>query len=147
MKRIIWYLVLLLVVVGMVYGLWSTGVWSRGYSAVYLMSGDLYFGKLVRFPTFGLKEVVSIQPTQDPNTPLAISKFSNLFWGPENFMQISRDKVIWVVRLKDEGQLAKLLKENPNLLSNSGAAPQVGSEEIVPQSPATKGENGSSPKE
>jgi len=89
---------------------------KSGYSAVYLESGDLYFGRVQRFPTFGLRGVVSIQPTQDEKTPLVVTKFTNLFWGPQDFMRINREKVVWIVDLSKDGQLATVLRDNPNLL-------------------------------
>ncbi len=92
--------------------------WFRdsGYSAVYLRTGDLYFGKLVTFPYFGLKNVYNIQVnSQNQQNPLSIQKFSSVFWGPEDFLKINRDQVVWVTGLNKNGQLAELLRTNPSL--------------------------------
>lgn len=88
---------------------------KKGYTAVYLRSGDLYFGKMVKFPAFGLKNVYTIQVTQDPQTPLRIQKFSDIFWGPEDYLKINPREVVWTTHLKSGGQLSQLLKTNPTL--------------------------------
>lgn len=94
---------------------------KKGYYAVYLRSGDLYFGKMVKFPAFGLKNVYTIQVTQDPQVPLRIQKFSDIFWGPEDYLKINPREVVWTTRLKSEGQLYQLLKTNPNLTPQESA--------------------------
>ena len=48
---------------------------------------------------------------------MSIQKFSNIFWGPEDIIKINRDEVVWTAPLKNEGQLAELLRTNPNLTS------------------------------
>lgn len=87
-----------------------------GYYAVYLRTGDIYFGKIVKFPYFGLKNVYTIQMTQDPSNPLRIQKFTDVFWGPEDYLKLNRDEVVWYTQLKSDGQLYQLLKTNPNLV-------------------------------
>jgi hypothetical protein len=94
---------------------------KKGYSAVYLRSGDLYFGRMVKFPAFGLKNVYTIQVTQDPQVPLRIQKFSDIFWGPEDYLKINPREVVWTTQLKSEGQLYQLLKTNPNLTPQQNA--------------------------
>lgn len=91
-------------------------IFGKGdYYAVYLRTGDLYYGKLVRFPYFGLRNVYLLQATNDPNNPLRIQKFSDVFWGPEDYLKLNRDEVVWYTRLRDDSQLTQLLKTNPNL--------------------------------
>ena len=89
---------------------------GRGvYHAVFLRTGDLYFGRLTRFPTFGLKNVYFIQSTGDEANPLSIQKFTNVFWGPEDTLQINKKEVVWTAKIKKDSELARLLKENPDL--------------------------------
>lgn len=84
--------------------------------AVSLKTGELYFGKLVRVPYFGLKQVYLLQSTGDAQNPLSVQRFMNVFWGPEDFIKISRDNVSWMTRLSDESQLVQVIRANPNLL-------------------------------
>jgi len=107
--------VLLLILAGFV--IWGQFMANPNYYAVYLRTGDLYFGRLVRFPYFGLRQVYMLQVnTQNQQTPVSIQRFANIFWGPEDFLKINRDQVVWVTKLNPDGQLAQLIKTNPTLM-------------------------------
>lgn len=104
---------------------WQTLYAESGYSAVYLRTGDLYFGKLTKFPYFGLKNVYLLQATADPANPLRIQKFSQVFWGPQDFLKLNRDEVVWYTKLDPKSQLSELLKTNPELTAQETPQPQV----------------------
>lgn len=95
------------------------------YYAVYLRTGDLYFGKLVRFPYFGMKNVYTLQATQDPQNPLRIQKFSEIFWGPSDYLKLNRDEIVWYTKLNSQGQLYKVLTTNPNLIPPQQQTQQI----------------------
>jgi len=118
-------IVLLLALIGVV--LWQT-VWkSPSYYAVFLRTGDLYFGRLTWFPYFGLKQVYTLQVnTQNPQNPVSIQRFKNVFWGPEDWLKINRNEVVWMTKLNSAGQLAQIIKNNPELLPQQAPAPQAG---------------------
>ncbi len=128
MKTNKWLLVAVIVLVVAFLGVvaWKQFGEKEKYTAVFLKTGDLYFGKLVRFPYFGLEQPYLIQITKDgqPN----IQRFKNVFWGPEDVMKINRDEVVWYTDLSDDSQLAKVFTENPNL-----AAPQQQVQQPVQQ--------------
>jgi hypothetical protein len=87
------------------------------YTAVYLKTGDLYFGKLVRFPYFGLKQPYLLQVNQtNQQNPLSVQRFKNVFWGPSDILKINRSEVVWYTTLRDDSDLAKVFTENPDLL-------------------------------
>lgn len=96
---------------------------ETSYSAVYLRTGELYFGKITRFPYFGLKNVYMLQQTQDPSNPLRIQKFSQVFWGPEDYLRINREEIVWHTHIRSNSQLAELLKTNPELTQPQQQAP------------------------
>ena len=52
--------------------------------------------------------------------PLSIQKFSNVFWGPEDYLKINKSEVVWTANLSSAGQLAQLIKTNPNLVPPAG---------------------------
>lgn len=114
----------ILVVVVIVFAAWYAWGSGSAFYAVYLKTGDLYFGKLIRFPYFGLEQVYTLQVQQNPQTPLSIQRFKNVFWGPEDTLRINRDEVIWVTKLNPKGQLAELFKTNPDLIPPQGASSQ-----------------------
>lgn len=123
-------LVLAAVIVGLV--VWK--VWpSKSFYGVYLRTGDLYFGELVRFPSFGLKQVYLLQVNQqNQQNPVSIQRFNRVFWGPEDFLRINKDEVVWTAKLSDKSELVKVFLENPEL-------------QPTQQQPTTSGETGTSP--
>ncbi len=109
-------IVLLIVLAGVI--VWQTWLGSVSYYAVYLKTGDLYFGQLSRFPSFGLSHVYLLQVNaQNQQNPVNVQKFSNVFWGPEDFIKINRDEVAWYTKLKSDSQLVRLIETNPDLTS------------------------------
>lgn len=123
-------IVLVLALIGVV--LWQT-VWkSQSYYAVFLRTGDLYFGQLKWFPSFGLKQVYTIQVNaQNQENPISIQRFKNVFWGPEDWLKINRDEVVWMTKLDSAGQLAQLIRTNPDLIPQQ--QPQQQPQQPAPQ--------------
>lgn len=113
-------IILFLALVGLVvWQKWGKFGFEPSYWAVYLRTGDLYFGKLTQFPYFGLKNVYTFQVNQqDTQNPISIQRFANVFWGPQDFLKINRNEVVWMTKLNSKGQLAELLKTNPDLQSS-----------------------------
>jgi hypothetical protein len=113
--------ILIIVLVVIVIVLAGLLVWQKvgstpSYYAVYLRTGDVYFGRLVRFPAFGLSHIYTLQANQnDKQNPFSVQKFSNVFWGPEDFMQLNREEVVWIVKLKADSSLTQLFTTNPEL--------------------------------
>lgn len=116
-------IVLVLLLAGII--VWQAWLVGPSYYAVYLRTGDLYFGELSRFPSFGLKHVYMLQVNaQSGQNPISIQKFTNVFWGPEDFIKLNRDEVVWYTKLKPESQLVKLIAANPELLPAATGTPQ-----------------------
>jgi hypothetical protein len=112
---------------------WQFWFKTPTYYAVYLRTGDLYFGELTTFPYFGLKHVYMIQVNaQDKTNPVSLQKFTNIFWGPTDFMRINRNEVVWYTQLSPQSQLAQLIANNPNLMPTNANVPQP-----APVSPGT----------
>jgi len=130
-------IILVILIVGWV--VWKL-IAGPQYSAVYFSTGELYFGKVVRFPSYGLKQAYSMQVNpQNEENPLSVQRFKNIFWGPEDFVRINRDNIIWTVKLDSEGRMAKLLEQNPDLAPQQSApqqpAPSQGA--VQPTAPGT----------
>lgn len=115
-NRMLLWVVAVLVVILLVLVVWQIFFGKSSYYAVYMRTGDLYFGKLVRFPSFGLKNVYTLQVTQDQQNPVRVQKFADVFWGPEDYLKINKEEVVWYTKLKSEGQLSQLIATNPNLV-------------------------------
>ena len=84
------------------------------FSAVYLENGDIYFGKLSWFPRLNLSGTWFIQrnTNQAGASELNINPFTGIFWGPDSKIYLNPDRVVFVVKLRTDSQVAKIL-ENP----------------------------------
>jgi len=110
---------------------------SSPYYAVYLRTGDLYFGKLQRFPNFSLRQVYLLRVNEDDTqNPFRVQKFKEVFWGPEDYLRINDDEVVWMTKLDDAGQLAQLLKNNPDLVPTASAPAATTAPEGSQEQPA-----------
>ncbi len=100
---------------------WQGGGFAlRPYHAVYLQTGDMYFGELVTFPRFGLKNVHVLQLGQG-DTPPSIQKLTDAVWGPKNFIEINRSQVVWTAELDTTKELGTFLTQGPSALQESVA--------------------------
>jgi len=126
-KILIILLIILVIVLGL--GIWL-GVKILGrenpeapskYSAVYLQTGDIYFGELSWFPWPSLKNVWLVQRTidQQNQAQLGIVPLKNSFWGPTDKIYLNPKQVVFWTNLRKDSQLVKVL-ENPNILNSAG---------------------------
>lgn len=84
---------------------------SDKYYAVFTTSGDLYFGKLQKFPSLALANVYALQRNpNDVKNPFSLVKFGDAFWGPKDSMQLSQQNVLWMTELKSDSQVLQFIK-------------------------------------
>ena len=116
------FIIIVLVLVGV--GVWlgasfgrATGGGASPYSAVYLTTGDIYFGKLSWFPKPRLTNVWLLQRNVDSlNQPqLGLVPFTSAFWGPVDEIYLSPKQIVFWTRLSKESAVAKAF-DNPALL-------------------------------
>ena len=93
------------------------------FSAVYLTSGDMYFGKLSWFPSPHLTDVWYLQRTQGQNGQVQVSvqPFTSVFWGPSNEISLNSKNILFTTRLMTSSQVVQAI-ENPQ----AAAAQQQG---------------------
>lgn len=90
------------------------------YSAVYLSSGDIYFGELSLFPKAKIKNPWLIQQTTNAqNQPeLSIVPLSGAFWGPSKTVYLNTEQIVFWTRLRKDSQIAQYLS-NPSEFSGN----------------------------
>ncbi|MCH8847198.1 MAG: hypothetical protein IIC11_10790 [Proteobacteria bacterium] len=133
MNKILLIVVVLLVVVLVSLVLWQRGLFgSPTYTAVFLRTGDLYFGQLRQFPTLTLHNVYLLQITQDPQAPLSLQKFTNVIWGPEDKIKLNRDQVVWMSRLRSDSQFVQAIERGPVPVGQQQLQQQL--QQLPPQS-------------
>lgn len=102
------------------------------YSAVYLNTGDIYFGKLSRFPRMTLRDVWFLQKESEAQG-FALSKFEHAVWGPQDRMVINDESVIWVAELEEDSEIVRAIK-NPQaaIPETTIQQPMTQSNEVAP---------------
>ena len=108
-------IIIVLLIVGCCFIYWQNGGFEKSYWAVYLDSGDLYFGKLSEFPQLSLTDVWFLQSNAgNEENPFSVEKLTNVFWGPQDKLYLNQENVIWRVELKDDSQIVQFIKSNQN---------------------------------
>jgi hypothetical protein len=133
-KRVFWGIVVIIVIAGAATWIWMDVLAAQNpngpspYSAVYLTSGDVYFGKLSWFPSPHMTDVWYLNRTAGPNgqAQISVAPFKGAFWGPMDEINFNPKQILYWTRLSNASQLVKGL-ENPSSLpggtsSASGAA-------------------------
>jgi hypothetical protein len=93
------------------------------YSAVYLSTGDIYFGKLSWSPSPHIDDAWFLQRSTDAkgNATVGVYPFSQVAWGPSSTIYFNSQQIIFWTRLNGTSSIAQLIT-NP-----SAAAAQVSS--------------------
>jgi hypothetical protein len=117
---------------------WQKVGFNRSYWAVYLDTGDLYFGKLSFFPKLSLSDAYLLQRNeQNKQNPFSVSKFSNAFWGPEDKIYINKENIVWKTKLKDDSQIINFIKNPQSAISSQEPVNQPPVQMIPVQSTST----------
>ena len=97
---------------------------SRPYYAVYLTTGDLYFGEVSRFPFLTLSSAWLIQ--RDPSSQtgeLKLTEFKNAFWSPAGTMRLSKYNIVWIAKLSKDSPVAKYIQQGNQLPISTSTQP------------------------
>jgi len=107
---------------------------NSGYSAVYMVSGDIYFGKLHSFPQPYLSDALYVtRSTNKSNqTQLGLASFKSAFWNPVGEIYFNPSQVLFTAPLRNDSQIVAAI-QNPSLLN---AASQSGSAQSGATAPA-----------
>jgi hypothetical protein len=121
-KNLFWgiFFVLVVLVSGAIVGYvlsGNDGLWPERapeYSAVYLATGDIYFGELGWFPKPHLKNVWYLQQGVDEENQaqVGILPFKDVAWGPMDKVYLSSDQIVWIARVRDDSQLIQAFAES-----------------------------------
>ena len=117
-KTLIWLVVILAVLAlgGLAAYLWPKLNISveRPYVAVYMQTGDLYFGRISYFPRLALKDVYVLQsanPT-DPTQPnLQIVPMRKTVWGPDRLI-LNYDQIVFIGKVGASSQVMQAINQS-----------------------------------
>ncbi len=108
--------ILLLIFGAVIY--WQKVGFERTYWAVYLDTGDIYFGKLNLFPRLSLSDVWFLQRNaDDTQNYLSIAKFDDAFWEPQDKIYINEKNIIWRAKLREDSQVLSFIKSPESSLT------------------------------
>lgn len=133
--KLLWTLIIILFLIIVYFALQFLGVsfsltGGGGYYAVYMQSGDIYFGELHRFPRLHLTDVYFLVQGKDDkgDSAFALQKFQSAVWGPSDLINLNNDNVLWMTPLKDDGGAMKAIRNGgaPPAPSNSLPSPATG---------------------
>lgn len=99
---------------------------GHSYYAVYLDTGDLYFGSLSRIPRLSLSDVWYIQSSQEE---VAVNRFSDVVWSPGEKLLLNSEHIVWMNKLPNDSPLVQQLMEGPSTNNNDAVIPPVTDEE------------------
>lgn len=108
-KILLGLVIVLLIALG-VSSYWQKRSRTPVYSAVYMETGELYVGELVRFPRMILRDVWLLQKEGEPQSVFGLSKFEHAFWGPKDEMIMNDEKVVWVAELKKDSEVVRAIQ-------------------------------------
>jgi hypothetical protein len=107
----------------------DSAIKGKQFQAVFLTNGQVYFGKVAKVDNgyvklsniYYLQVQQTVQPTdksanQQPQVSLA--KLGGELHGPEDVMYINRSQVLFWENLKDDGKVAKAIKDYSSSGSN-----------------------------
>ena len=82
---------------------------ERPYYAVYLRTGDLYFGYLCKFfSKYTLTNVYLLQVNQKGEFNL--QKFEQSAYQPEDKIVLNKENIVWISKLQKESPLISILE-------------------------------------
>jgi hypothetical protein len=79
------------------------------YSAVYLTTGDIYFGKLSWFPKPRLESPLLLDRSGEQPKVVV---FQEAFWGPGQYMYLNADTIVFWTKLRQDSPIVEALQRS-----------------------------------
>lgn len=156
-SKIIFFGILIIIVVAL--ALWAgiviAGMQSGSnpdspspYSAVYLSTGDIYFGKLSWFPSPHMTDVWLIERNQDQSgqTQTSLAPLKSVFWGPVDEISFNSQDIVFSTRLKNSSQIVSAIENPSSVQQQSGTQGAPGTAPSAAQQQPQQPTNSSSTK-
>lgn len=112
---------------------------KSAWKAVFLTSGQVYYGKLSRNQGqfYKLQDVyyIRVNPNDDKTKApdLTLVKLGNEIHGPEDAIYLNRDHILYIEDLKADGQVVKAIAE----AKAAGTSPAVAGQPPAPAAPGS----------
>jgi hypothetical protein len=148
-RKFTFFLLLVVVLVLLGGGVWigvsmagpkpAAGAAPSGYIAVYMTTGDIYFGKPSWFPSLVLRNSLYLQRSVDQSgkTQLGLSSFTDAFWRPVGDIHINSNQVLFWAPVREDSQIVQAI-ENPGSLTGQPSSPAQGAVPAATSSASSK---------
>jgi hypothetical protein len=143
------FTIILIIVVAVIFvavGVWvglnlsggKPGVALSPYSAVYLSTGDVYFGTLDWFPTPHIQDAWFLERSTDAkgNPTVGVYPFSQIAWGPAGDVYLNAKQIILWTRLAATSSVAQAI-ENPGAAEAAAQQETAGTQIPTPTTSST----------
>ncbi len=113
-KLKIMLIVLLVILVGVGVYFAGFGKQNKGYSVVYLSTGEVYVGKLSTFPTMQLDNGYVLGTAKDVTDPtksnFQLNPLNEALWAPKH-LYLNKDQVIFYGPIEGASKIGEALKD------------------------------------
>ncbi len=82
---------------------------KRNYYAVFLINGNIYFGKLSTFPKLKLDDALFLQFDQNGQVS-GVGRFKDVFWQPKGTIYLNRDSILFIAPLSESSPLVNIIE-------------------------------------
>ncbi len=96
-----------IMVIGIITGVIFSLV-HRPYMAVYLATGDIYFGRVSSFPRVTIQDPWFFRRAEDGS--VSLERFSDAVWMPEDVIKINRDQIVFMARISENSQIIAMME-------------------------------------
>ncbi|TSC96649.1 MAG: Uncharacterized protein Athens071426_14 [Parcubacteria group bacterium Athens0714_26] len=94
----------------------SVFVPSPKYAAVYLTTGEVYYGRMSMFGGFKLSNVVTLQKDKDGN--ISVQKLNDAIWKPKNPVSFQKDHIVFWSYLDSTSPLIDVIENKTQAAAN-----------------------------
>lgn len=107
--KVVWIAAISLAVLGIIASaVFFLFIKNKPYKAVYLSTGDIYFGRTSVFPNIKIKDAWFLQRSDDGN--LGLQRFADAVWLPTGDININRDQVIFWTGLSKDSPIIQAIE-------------------------------------
>ena len=110
-SRWLWVALLMVVIAIVIFAVTFFVFMRKSYVAVYLVTGDIYYGRMSYSPRFALENAVFLQNGEDGQ--LSLQKLSDAFWKPKGPMYIERDQIVFWTKLDSSSPIVSAIEGLP----------------------------------
>ena len=110
-------IIVVIIFIGLIW--YFSGSFGSSYRAVYLTSGDIYFGEYSGGFRPTLRDARILQVTDNKETPYVLNRFSDSIWQPEGIIYLNKNQILWTAPIDSEGDLISVLSNQVSQPDNN----------------------------